>query len=135
MIRQIDARESDGARRRDGEDRKAEPLSKRRRGVGVGGVRGVAEQQEKGEVEREEGDELGVRAGHAVALAVHFCGSPCQRGKGKEKAGEEEGERGVRLGLSSLISRFNPQFSASQAICPANISATSASRLDQISVA
>ncbi len=39
-----------------------------------GGRRGfVPEEEEEGEGEGEVGEELGVRGGHAVAFAVHFC--------------------------------------------------------------
>jgi hypothetical protein len=33
----------------------------------------MTEEEEKGKVDGEEGHELGVRGGHAVALAKHFC--------------------------------------------------------------
>ena len=39
-----------------------------------GGRRGfVPEEEKEGEGEGEVGEELGVRGGHAVAFAVHFC--------------------------------------------------------------
>ena len=33
----------------------------------------MAQEEEEGEGEGEEGRELGVRGGHPVAFAVHFC--------------------------------------------------------------
>lgn len=42
--------------------------------MGIGRVWDVAEEKKEGEGEGEEGNELGMRRGHSVALAMHFCG-------------------------------------------------------------
>jgi len=43
---------------------------------GVRMVRVVSEQEEEGQVCREEGDELGVGGRHAVAFTMHLCKAP-----------------------------------------------------------
>lgn len=64
-------RYSSGAEKRD----KAEKDALRQGDGSVGGRRvwGMAEEEEKGEREGEEGCELGMGGRHAVALAIHFC--------------------------------------------------------------
>ena len=48
-------------------------------GVGAGGSFAVTEQQEEGEVDGEEGHELGVGRRHSIAFTEHLC-STCQLG-------------------------------------------------------
>ena len=100
--------------------------------MGVGRVRHMAEEEEEGQGDGEETDELGVRRGHSVALAMHFCAMSVVRAKTSRRVHVR-----VRLprGRSSLIQRFKIQLRASHAIWPVNISMISISRLLHIRVA
>lgn len=88
MVVEIDAAEGDGYGEQEGQDGEEGalehiegPVAVGEAGVGIGWGRGfVAEEEEEGEGDGEVGEELRVRGRHAVAFAVHFCGSPfCQR--------------------------------------------------------
>ncbi len=89
MVVQIDPAPGDGGGHRGGKRAPRGPLGHRHRGVvvtaapadadadanaGAGAGRAVADEQEEGEGDGKVGDELGVAAGHAVALAVHAGG-------------------------------------------------------------
>lgn len=107
-------------------------------------------EEKEGEGEGEVGEELGVRRGHAVAFAVHFCyhvsakvpvthpSYPFQSNivmlHAPQAFGIVHSGRCVRFGLSSLINLFSKKFNASHPICPANINRISTSRVDHIRV-
>lgn len=84
MIVQVDAADGDEGGAEEGEDGEESAGGVGERGVGFGGVRGgaVAEEEEEREGEGEEGGELGVRGGHAVAFVVHFWFHMHQRQQG-----------------------------------------------------
>ena len=92
---------------------------------------GVPKQQEERQGDREEGDELSVGRGHAIAFAIHFY--HCALALCVQLPGQSE--KNPRFGRSSLMMRFSRKFKASQPICPTNISRISTSREDHISVA
>lgn len=83
MVVEIDAAKGDGYGEQEGQDGEEGalehiegPVAVGEAGVGIGWGRGfVAEEEEEGEGDGEVGEELRVRGRHAVAFAVHFCGS------------------------------------------------------------
>lgn len=102
MVVEIDAAEGDGYGEQEGQDGEEGalehiegPVAVGEAGVGIGWGRGfVAEEEEEGEGDGEVGEELRVRGRHAIAFAVHFCGSPfCQRNESFVRACETGGER------------------------------------------
>lgn len=74
VVAEVDATHSHGSCRDECQDREKEALEEGERRVGVGRVGHMAEEEEEGQGNGEEADELGVRRGHSIALAMHFCG-------------------------------------------------------------
>lgn len=72
MIVKVDTADGHGGGTQEREKGEENALREGDGRVGRRGVRGVAEEQEEGKGKGEEGSELGVGGGHAVALAVHL---------------------------------------------------------------
>lgn len=93
----------------------------------------MPEEEEESQRNGEEGGELSVGRGHAIAFPIHFC-SRYQSIRIAHALDAVVCWEFIRFGRSSLMMRFNRKFKASQPICPVNMRRISTSREDHMRV-